>query len=114
MDQGQDQIKAQEEQMIARARSLAMQFDEVRGDRTWFKPVHIKRNVRHETIDTVTLKLNMLTELGFAKKKKNDHNDDWKYMITLSDEHQLAYLKEYREWLESEMNKTDLEIQRLK
>jgi len=105
-----EELAVTPEEIESNARNLAHMFDQVRGDRQWFKPIHIKREVRGETEATIELKLNMLIELGFAKKRKNDHNQDWKYMITISNDQKLKYLEEYREYLDSETKKTVAEI----
>ena len=109
-----EQLEQGQEQIMSRARSLAMTFTDVSRGRTWFKPIHIKREVKGETEATIELKLDMLVELGLAVKKKIDHNGAWKYMITLTTDQKIAYNLEYKEWLNTELEKVDSILQELK
>lgn len=91
-----EQLEATKKEIMANARSLASAFEKSSNGKKWFKPIHIKREVRGETESTIKGKLDILVELQFAVRKQEE-NGDSKYMIVISEKQRLNYLNELLE-----------------
>lgn len=94
------------------ARRLAHHFKDVLPNKKWFKPIHAKREVIGESIETIELKLNLLVDLGFAAKKETE-TGAFRYMIILSKEDKVIYLQERADYLKKELTQALSEIKKL-
>ena len=93
----------------SRARQLALQFLDATQGKKWFKVLHVKRVV-NESEDSIKMKLLTLVNIGLAVVK--NFNGEDKYMITVTNDQKMKYLTEYKDWILSELKKTELKIEK--
>jgi hypothetical protein len=96
------------EQIERSAKLLALEFEKYARGRTWFKPIHISREIRQPE-SFVKDKLDILVQLNYAKAKSL-LGGDLKYCITISSESRIKYLNELLEHLNEQVRETEEDI----
>jgi hypothetical protein len=96
------------EQIEKTALLLAYEFKKVLGSKTWFKPIHISRQIG-QTEGFVKSKLELLAQLDYVKVKKMP-NGEIKYSIVITKEQRAIYLTEVLRELKFESDEIKKEI----